>query len=295
MSDPRAALRDFRPTHEHFVGIDSDGCAFDTMELKHKECFIPATVREYGLQAASKYARETWEYVNLYSVTRGINRFPALAGTLELLAERPEVTRRGIRPRDTGPLRRFIDSGKPLGNPALREEIAARQEPELELALCWSEAVNRAVEDMVHDVPPFPCVRECLEALSRFADLFCISGTPVAALEREWEEHDLTRHVRLIVGQEVASKKEALQAAIAAGVKPGRALMVGDAPGDRQAARAVGASFFPIVPGDEEASWQRFLDEGIERFRAGTFAGAYEEKLSQDFMKRLPDVPPWKR
>ena len=26
------------------VGIDSDGCAFDTMEVKHKECFIPNTI-----------------------------------------------------------------------------------------------------------------------------------------------------------------------------------------------------------------------------------------------------------
>ncbi|HIQ21582.1 MAG TPA: HAD family hydrolase, partial [Planctomycetes bacterium] len=27
---------DLTPKHDYLVGIDSDGCAFDTMELKHK-------------------------------------------------------------------------------------------------------------------------------------------------------------------------------------------------------------------------------------------------------------------
>ena len=40
--DPQTPLREFRKTHEFFVGIDSDGCAFDTMEVKHKERFLIA-------------------------------------------------------------------------------------------------------------------------------------------------------------------------------------------------------------------------------------------------------------
>ncbi|GIT38550.1 MAG: hypothetical protein Ct9H300mP7_4710 [Verrucomicrobiota bacterium] len=35
-------------------------------------------VKHNGLQAVSKYARQVWEFVNLYSKTRGANRFPAL-------------------------------------------------------------------------------------------------------------------------------------------------------------------------------------------------------------------------
>ena len=54
------------PKHDFFVGIDSDGCAFDSMELKHKECFIPNIINYYNLQAISKYAREAAEFVNLY-------------------------------------------------------------------------------------------------------------------------------------------------------------------------------------------------------------------------------------
>src|SRR3990172_7506346 len=78
------------------VGIDSDGCAFDTMEVKHKECFIPNIVQHYGLAGVSKYAREAAEFVNLYSKSRGINRFPALIETLEWLRDRAEVKARGV-------------------------------------------------------------------------------------------------------------------------------------------------------------------------------------------------------
>jgi len=49
-------LKNFQPQKEFFVGIDSDGCAFPTMELKHKECFIPNIIKSYGLQSISKYA-----------------------------------------------------------------------------------------------------------------------------------------------------------------------------------------------------------------------------------------------
>ncbi len=69
--DPQDALRSFRKTADFFVGIDSDGCAFDTMEVKHKECFIPNIVRFYGLAAVSKYVREVAEFLNLYSHWRG--------------------------------------------------------------------------------------------------------------------------------------------------------------------------------------------------------------------------------
>ena len=92
---------DFTPKHDYLVGIDSDGCAFDTMELKHKECFIPNIINYWGLQGVSKYAREAAEFVNLYSKSRGINRFPALVEALEWTQQ----AARGQGPRHPG--RRF--------------------------------------------------------------------------------------------------------------------------------------------------------------------------------------------
>src|SRR5213593_2755542 len=107
MTDPSQALREFTPKHRFLVGIDSDGCAFDTMEVKHKECFIPNTINEWELQAVSKYAREAAEFVNLYSKWRGINRFPALLMTFDLLAERPEAQKRGVKIPEVPNLRRW--------------------------------------------------------------------------------------------------------------------------------------------------------------------------------------------
>ena len=76
--DPAKVLKELKPKHAFFVGVDSDGCAFDTMEIKHKECFTPLIIKHWDLQAVSKYAREASEFVNLYSQWRGVNRWPAL-------------------------------------------------------------------------------------------------------------------------------------------------------------------------------------------------------------------------
>src|ERR1041384_1150473 len=97
MTDSSQILRDLKPAKKFFIGIDSDGCVFDSMEIKHKECFAPMFIKHFHLQAASKYAREVWDFVNLYSKTRGINRFPALSRALNLLRERPQVKARKIK------------------------------------------------------------------------------------------------------------------------------------------------------------------------------------------------------
>ena len=292
-ADPQAPLRDFRPSRAYFVGIDSDGCAFDTMEVKHKECFIPNTIKFFGLAAVSKYARESWEFVNLYSDRRGINRFPGLTASLDLLAVRPEVARRGFRVPSLDGLRDWIGREHRLGNPALKAEAEATRDPDLRLALEWSEAVNRSIGETVRAVPPFPLVRETLGMLRGRADAMVISATPVEALVREWDEHDISRHVALIAGQEQGGKAEHLALATAGRYDPDKVLMIGDAPGDRKAAEAVGVLFFPIEPGREEESWRRLHDEALPRFFAGTYAGTYMDGRIAAFEDLLPASPPW--
>ncbi len=277
--------------HAFLVAIDSDGCAFDTMELKHKECFIPNTIRYYNLQAVSKYAREAAEFVNLYSKSRGVNRFPALIETLQWLQRRPEVAARGVTIEIPTALQNWIERETRLGNPALQAAVDATGNDELKQALAWSEAVNRTVKEMVHGVPPFPGVRESLERLQGDADLIVCSATPNEALRAEWSEHGIDRFVAAICGQESGTKKQTLEAA--GNYPPGHVLMVGDAPGDYRAAEANGSLFFPICPGREEASWQRFFTEGIDRFLQGGFAGDYQTRLLDEFEQTLPKDPPW--
>src|SRR5687768_16124474 len=162
---------------EFFVGIDSDGCAFDTMEVKHKECFIPNIVRFYGLAAVSKYAREAAEFVNLYSQWRGINRFPGLIMALDLLRERREVVGRRFDVPRLPKTREWLEKETKLGNPALAKAVAETNDPELADLLAWSKAVNESVELIVKRVPPFPFVAESLDKLAPFAELVVCSAT----------------------------------------------------------------------------------------------------------------------
>ncbi|QDU60542.1 hypothetical protein Pan216_13850 [Planctomycetes bacterium Pan216] len=282
---------DFEPKHEFLVGIDSDGCAFDTMEVKHKECFIPNIIRYYDLASVSKYAREAAEFVNLYSKWRGINRFPALLMAFDLLRERPEVQRRGVKVPTLPKVLEWTEKETKLGNPALKKAVDESGDPELKHCLEWSEAVNQTVGDVVHHVPPFPNVKECLERLAEVADILVVSATPNEALEREWTEHGLDKYIQRICGQEAGTKKETLE--LAKKYPKGNAIMLGDAPGDAKAAEANNVLFFPILPGQEEESWQRFHLEGISRFLDGSYAGGYEEKLFAEFDACLPDSPPW--
>ncbi len=291
---PQAKLLAFKPRHTFFVGIDSDGCVFDTMEIKHKECFIPNIIKYWKLQAISKYARAAGEFVNLYSKWRGVNRFPALTKTFELLRDWPEAMRRGVKIPEVPTLQTWIDSGQPLGNPTLEAEAKRTGDAVLHRTLDWSKAVNRAIEDVVEGVPPFPYFRENVEKVSKRADIICVSQTPGEALEREWQEHDIARYAAVIAGQEMGSKKDHLRLTAGGKYAKGHVLVIGDAPGDLAAARANGALFFPVNPGHEDESWERFYREAIDHFFNQSFAGDYEASLVAEFEKLLPEKPPWK-
>ena len=294
-SNPKDKLLAFKPQHSFFVGIDSDGCVFDSMEIKHKECFIPNIIKHWKLQAISKYTRAAAEFVNLYSKWRGVNRFPALTKTFELLRDWPDPMRRGVKIPEVPALEAWIHSGVALGNPTLEAEVARTDDPILKQTLEWSKAVNKSIAEMVEGVPPFPYFRECAERLVKQADVICVSATPGEALEREWREHNIARYATVIAGQEMGSKKEHLKLTSGGKYEKDSVLMIGDAPGDLAAARANGALFYPVNPGHEEESWERFYREGIDHFFNRSYAGEYEASLIAEFEKLLPETPPWKR
>ena len=292
MSDPAQVLRDFQPKHDFFIGIDSDGCVFDSMEIKHKECFAPMFVKHHNLQAVSKYAREVWDFVNLYSKTRGANRFPALTRALNLLRERPEVQARNVNVPIYPALDEWMERETKLGNATLAAEVEGGNEGLAHIKV-WSDGVNEQVADIVHGVPPFPLLRETLEKALGQADMMVISQTPCDALEREWAEHDISRFVEIIAGQEMGTKTEHLKFAAVDKYAAEKILMIGDAPGDHKAAKANGVLFYPILPGREEDSWERLHGEALDRFFADTYAGEYEEKLFAEFDGCLPENPSW--
>ncbi len=293
MSNPIDEIKALQPRHPFFIGIDSDGCVFDTMELKHKECFCPCFIRHFHLQAASKYGREVWDYVNLYSKLRGCNRYFAILHAIDLLAQRPEVAARGVRLPKMERLRRWVKEETKLGNPALKRLLEKEPDPEMQMAYDWSEDVNATVARTVHEVPPFPSFGPAVRRAHENADIIVVSQTPLEALQREWHEHGIDQYVNFIAGQEHGTKKEHIEYAAGGKYPADHILMVGDAPGDYKAAQANGCLFFPIIPGREEESWRELTAEGLDRFFRLEFAGEYQEKLLRAFDQALPDRPPW--
>lgn len=276
-----------------FIGIDSDGCVFDSMEVKHKECFCPAFVNVMGLQGVSRYAREVWEFVNLYSRTRGINRFMALTMSIDLLKDRKEIGERNIILPELSGLKEWITREPKLGMAALEKEMARNNHPDLQLAWKWSCEVNENVKKIFRGVHPFSAVKKTLEKAGESAEINVISQTPVKNIVDEWTESGIAPYADLILGQETGSKSAQLALAVKGKYDENHGLMIGDAPGDFEAARENGILFFPIIPGREEESWEELCGEGLDRFLEGSFRGAYGDKLYSDFLKALPEKPHW--
>jgi phosphoglycolate phosphatase-like HAD superfamily hydrolase len=293
IDNPQKVLENLKPTKDFFIGIDSDGCVFDTMEIKQKESFCPMFIKYFKMQKISKYARETWEFVNLYSKTRGVNRFKALLKAVELLQKRPEVKARNMKFDDFNPVIEWVKNESKLGNPALEKFAAQVNIPIINTTLAWSKEVNKLISEIVFDIPPFPFVKESLDKMKEKADLLVVSQTPVDALTREWEEHNIDKYVRAIAGQEYGTKTEHLKYAAKGKYPNEKILMIGDAPGDYSAAKSNEVLFYPVNPGQEDASWERFYKEALDKFFAGTYAGEYEAKLVKEFDDHLPENPPW--
>jgi len=287
-------MKDLKKKHDFFVGIDSDGCVFDTMEIKQKECFCPAFIKRFGLQPASRFAREVWEFVNLYSKSRGCNRFLAVQQSFKLMAERPIFAERGLNIVPQPALDAWLKEESKLGNPTLAAKVRATHDPFLTQLLAWSVEVNERIKDLVFGVPPFSKVRACLEKMNPRADIIVVSQTPLEALRREWEEHHMLGYLDYIAGQEAGTKSEHLEYASKGKYPADKILMIGDAPGDLKAAKANACLFFPVIPGDEERSWKRLHDEALDKFFAGTYAGAYQAALLKEFDAALPEKPHWK-
>ena len=287
------ALARFKAPHDTLVGIDSDGCVFDTMEIKQKRCFHGLIVEHWKLEPIEEQVRAVAEFVNLYSRWRGQNRFTALLMTFDLLRSHPGVRDAGVSVPVLPSLRGLADSGVTLGNPAIEQAVARTGDEELASVLEWSVRVNRRVAERAADVPPFEWARKGLAKIRAASDSLCVSQTPAEALLREWKTQDLLQYVDTIAGQEIGTKAEQLSLAAADRYGPGRILVMGDAMGDLEAARAVGAAFYPIKPREEETSWKRFCEDVYDEFLAGRYTGEREDRLVDEFRALLPETPPW--
>lgn len=299
MTPDISQLKGLQPDHDFLVAIDSDGCVFDNMGIKQCECFCPMMIGYFGLQPVAQAARQCKEFADLFSKTRGSNRHKTIVRILrDLLPTHPEVRKLGFDVPQYPHYFAWVDDPKSLlSNEGLQQAILQAKDDqarcELQMALTWSLRVNEMVTEIVRNIPPFPGVRESLVKVVPQADIMVCSSTPYEAIVREWSEHDLDRYIRVIAGQEMGKKHEHLQAASSEKYASGHVLMIGDAPGDCEAAVKAGALFYPINPSDEIASWKRLHDEAFGKFINQTYAGEYQDALILEYESHLPENPTW--
>lgn len=267
----------FTKQKDFLVCVDSDGCAMDTMNVKHERFFGPISADVFGIKDRETYL-EDWNRINLFSSTRGVNRFKALVMTLK------NAIARGEEVGDITKLTNWAETASSLSNGALEALIAEGTSEDLEKTLDWSKKVNHGIEtELAGDDRPFEGAKEGLEHITKLTDVAIVSSANSEAIDSEWNRHGLMESVDVVYGQERGSKAEAIADLLTYGYAKENVLMVGDAPGDEAAAESNGVFFYPILFGSEKASWDRLENEALPKLMNGEFAGEYQKMLKKEF------------
>ena len=277
-----AELENFQKKKDLLFCVDSDGCAMDTMDIKHFRCFGPCMVEEWGLAQWEDAILKRWNEINLYTMTRGINRFKGLAKALR------EVDATYCKVEGVDVLAKWAEESPELSNGALARALEEQDNIALRKALSWSEKVNASINELpFKDKKPFEGVKEALEYAHRYGDVAIVSSANRQAVVEEWELYGLLEHVDIILAQDEGSKAFCIQELLKKGYTKEQVLMVGDAPGDRDAAKKNGVSYYPILVRKEKESWSEFVEQAVGKMVNGTYAGTYQEQKETEFINNL--------
>lgn len=275
-------VKEFKRKKDFLVCVDSDGCAMDTMDIKHKKCFGPCLVEEWGLEAHGEEILDRWNEINLYSATRGINRFKGLAVMLS------EVNEKLTKIDGLEELLFWAENTAETSNASLEREIERTGSQCLKKALNWSLSLNKAIDALSDEQKkPFDGVKETLEKIHAFADVAIVSSANKSAVTEEWTKYGLIDSVDIMLTQEDGSKAYCIGEMKKKGYGEGKALMVGDAVGDHKAAEANGIYFYPILVKHEAESWRKLNEEVVALFREGRMDAKYRANLIKKFYENF--------
>ncbi len=271
--------------HEYLVCVDSEGSVMDTMNRKHYHCYGPCMVRHWELEPWRIEVLERWNEVNLYQLTRGINQYRALALVLT------EINGRFTPITGVKELRSWVESSETLSDEVLEQTIATYPDGEgkecLAKALAWSKEAKANIalipSELMH---PFPGALACLRTMKEFADVVVVSGANRETVIDEWTRHGLMPYVDLLLTQENGTKTACIRQLLQMGYETDHVLMVGDAPGDCDAAEHNGVGFFPILVEHEQDSWEELQFVGLHMLKNGRL-DEYLAEQKREFLGNL--------
>lgn len=265
---------------DYLICVDSDGCAMDTMDIKHIRCFGPCMVDEWELDPWRDAILKRWNDINLYTMTRGINRFKGLAMALK------EINDKLTPIENVEDLVAWAESANELSNRAVETMIAETGNIVFKKALSWSIAVNQSINALPQsEKKPFEGVKEGLAAAHKLADVAVVSSANRDAVEEEWKQYNLLENVDVLLCQDAGSKAHCIAELAKKGYAADHVLMVGDAPGDREAAKANGVFYYPILVRREKESWGD-APKAFRKLVDGEYA-PYGAQMDQEFLDNL--------
>ena len=275
----------FERKHDYLVCVDSDGCVMDTMNCKHFHCFGPCMVTEWGLEEWKEEILDRWNVINLFSMTRGINRFKGLAMALK------EIDGKYKKITGVDALVHWADTAPALSNDGAAKAAAEATDPDtklvLEKALSWSKAVNAAIVELDESLKvPYAGAREGLAAAHEFADVAMVSSANRDAVEEEWGKFGLLEHTDIVLAQDIGSKAACIAAMLKFGYDLDKVVMVGDAPGDCDAAEKNHVYYYPILVNHEKESWDEAIAVAFGKLQSGAYA-EYGIEMKKKFLANL--------
>lgn len=276
-------LEKFNKQKDFLICIDSDGCAIDTMDIKHIKCFGPCMITEWDLEEWREPILDSWNEVNLYTLTRGINRFKGLAVALT------EINDKYIKIEGLDEFLKWTEETLELSNESLEKEIEkTRNNICIRKALEWSRAVNKSIDLLSEEEKcPFEGVKEAIIEAKKIADIAIVSSANEKAVLDEWSHNGLLENVDIVLTQNVGSKAYCISKLIEKGYNRRNVLMVGDALGDLKAAESNEVLYYPIMVKKEKESWNRFTREALKKFVDNSYMGEYQEKVINEFKSNL--------
>ena len=106
------------------------------------------------------------------------------------------------------------------------------------------------------------------------------------AVEEEWGKFGLLEHTDIVLAQDIGSKAACIKEMLKFGYDLNKVVMVGDAPGDCDAAEKNGVHYYPILVNHEKASWDEAIAVAYAKLQSGEYA-EYGAQKKEEFLRNL--------